>query len=158
MAAAHIKQKNPGWLERLVARYRNESVLAVGYPLGTGAVGTRYPDGTSLVMVAAVQQYGSASRGIPARPFMTQGAPLAVERTRPVVEVMVRAMNAGKATAEQALGEMGPYAQAAFQDVIREGEYEPNSPVTIRRKESSQPLIDTGLLRNTLTWIVRKAA
>lgn len=33
--------------------------------------GARYPDGTSVAMIAAVQNWGAPSRGIPPRPFFT---------------------------------------------------------------------------------------
>lgn len=151
-----IRRKNPGWLESLFKRYGAEAELAVGYPASTEAVGIRYPDGTPLVLVAAVNTFGSASRGIPARPFMREGGPAAIKATEPVAAVMVRAVNRGKASKEDALTEMGPFAQAAFQTTITDGAWEPNSPVTVQLKGSSQPLIDTGLMRNSLTWIVRR--
>lgn len=149
-----IRQKNPGWLQRLLKRYSSDSVLAVGYPASeTG--GISYPDGTPVVLVAAVNNFGSATRGIPARPFMSEGAEPAIAATAPIAEALIPALNAGKATVEQILGEMGPFAEAAFKAKITEGPWEPNSQVTTELKGSSQPLIDTGVLRNTLTHVVR---
>lgn len=154
--SVQIIRKNPGWLDQLLGRYRQQAELAVGYPLGTSGTSTRYPDGTSVLMVAAVNNFGSPSRGIPARPFMHEGGPEAVKATEPVAAVMVPLVNAGKATIEDALREMGPYAQGAMQDKITSGPWEPNAPRTVAEKGSAQPLIDTGLLRSTLTWAVRK--
>lgn len=151
-----ILQKNPGWLEKILRTYRNESELAIGWPRSTDAVGIRYPDGTSVVLVAAVQQFGSAKLGIPARPFMTESALPAVIATQPVAAVMVKAMNRGKATAEDALKEMGPFALGAFQTTITDHAWIPNAPSTIEAKKSSKPLIDTSLMRNSLTWVVRR--
>lgn len=151
-----IKQSNPGWLDALLTRYREEAELAVGFPANTKAQGARYPDGTSLLLVAAVNNFGSSSRGIPARPFMHQAAEPAVRATEPVAVIMVKAINRGKATVKQALTEMGPYAQGAFQETIVSGGFAPNAPATIAAKGSATPLIDTGLMRQSLTWIVRE--
>ena len=35
------------------------------------------------------------------------------------------------------------------------GEWDDLDPQTIKRKGSSKPLIDTGTLRNAITWVVR---
>lgn len=150
------KQKNPGWLDKLLKRYSEESVLAVGYPVGTSGVGTKYPDGTPVLLVAAVNNYGSQSRGIPARDFMNQGAVPAVEKTNPIKATLIPALNAGKISKEQILEHMGQPAADAFKDIILTGKYVENKAATIARKGSAQPLTNTGLLRQTLTYAVRK--
>lgn len=155
--SVRIIQKNPGWLEKLVKSYDNRSVLAIGWPRSTGAVGIKYPDGTSVVLVAAVNNYGSASRGIPARPFMSESAEPAVKATAPVAATMVRIINRGKATPEDALREMGPFAVGAFQTTITDHAWVPNAPYTVQQKGSAKPLIDTGLLRSSLTFVVRSS-
>lgn len=151
-----IKRKNPGWLEKLVKRYGERAELAIGWPASTSAVGIKYPDGTQVAFVAAVNNFGSASRNIPARPFMTESAAPALKATAPVAAIMVKAVNRGKATTEQALQEMGPFAVGAFQTTITDTAWVPNAARTVREKQSAKPLIDTGLLRSSLTFVVRK--
>lgn len=154
--SVEIKQRDPGWLKRLLQRYSSDSVLAVGYPASeTG--GIRYPDGTPVVLVAAVNNFGSSTRGIPDRPFMSEGAEPAIEATAPIAAALIPALNAGRATVEDILGDMGPFAEAAFKEKITQGPWEPNADSTVAEKGSSSPLIDTGLLRNSLTHVVRKA-
>lgn len=154
--SVEIKQRDPGWLKRLLQRYSSGSVLAVGYPASeTG--GIRYPDGTSVIMVAAVNNFGSSTRGIPARPFMIEGAEPAIEATAPIAAALIPALNAGRATAADILGDMGPFAEAAFKEKITQGPWEPNADSTVAEKGSSSPLIDTGLLRNSLTHVVRRS-
>lgn len=151
-----IKQKNPGWLQKLLKAYDNQDVLAVGYPASeTGSI--RYPDGTSVILVAAVNNFGSSGRGIPARPFMTEGAEPAIEATAPIAAALIPLLNQGKVTPADILKDMGPFAEAAFKKKLTDGPWEPNAPSTIADKGSSRPLIDTGLLRNSLTHVVRKA-
>jgi hypothetical protein len=155
LVTAKIIQKDPGWLGRLLKRYDSQEVLAVGYPASeTGSI--KYPDGTPVVLVAAVNQYGSQSMRIPARPFMTEGATAALAGDAgKVAETLLPLLNSGKITVAQILKEMGPFAEASFKGVFTGVAWTPNSDYTIEKKGSSQPLIDTALLRNTLTHVVR---
>lgn len=155
LVTARVIQKNKGWLEKLLRSYDNKEVLAVGYPASeTG--GIRYPDGTPVVLVAAVNQYGSQSMGIPARPFMTEGSKAALSGDAgKVAAELVPLLNKGKITAAEILKKMGPFAEASFKGVFTGVAWTPNADYTIQKKGSAQPLIDTSLLRNTLTHVVR---
>lgn len=154
-----IKHSNPGWINKLVNRYGSGAeVLAVGYPVGTSGTSTKYPDGPEVVLVAAVNNFGSASQGIPARPFMTEGFVPAVEATNPIKTRLVPLLNQGKITKAQILEHMGAPAVNAFRNTILRGNWVPNKPETIARKGSSRPLTDTGLMRQTLTYVVRGKA
>lgn len=150
-----ILQKNPGWLKDLQKRYKSRKQLAIGYPIGTKGTSTNYPDGTSVLLVAAANNFGAPSRGIPARDFMDKGAVSALEKTGPIAEALIPALNAGKITMDQVLAKLGPVAVAAFQQAIIDFDEPPNAPSTIAAKGSSNPLVDTGLLNQTLTHIVR---
>lgn len=152
---AKVVHSNPGWLARLLKNYKNKEVLAVGYPASeTG--GIRYPDGTPVTLVAAVNNYGSQSMGIPARPFMQEGskAALAGDAGKVAAE-LVPLLNQGKITPAEILKQMGPYAEASFKGVFTGVAWTPNADYTIQKKGSAQPLIDTSLLRNSLTHVVR---
>jgi len=149
-----VKQTNPGWLKRLLKRYDNQAVLAIGYPASKTA-GIRYPDGTPVTLVAAVNNFGSPSRGIPQREFMHRSAPAAIKATAPIQKALMPALNAGKVTPEQILGHMGDPAVAAFKTTIDGITDPPNAQSTIDAKGSSKPLQDTGLMRNSLTYVVR---
>lgn len=150
-----IRQSNPGWLEALKSRYKDKSELAMGYPKGSESAGLSYPDGTELLTVAAANNYGVKSKNIPARPFMTEGADPAIEKTAPIAERLMPKLNDGTITKEQLLKTMGPVAQAEFQKAITELDEPENAPETIRRKGSSNPLVDTGLLQQSFTYAVR---
>lgn len=152
---AKVVQKNPGWLAKLLKSYENKEVLAVGYPASeTG--GIRYPDGTPVVLVAAVNNYGSQSMGIPARPFMQEGSKAALSGDAgKVAAELVPLLNQGKVTVAEILRQMGPYAEASFKGVFTGVAWTENADYTVEKKGSAQPLIDTSLLRNTLTYVVR---
>jgi hypothetical protein len=152
---ARVVHSNPGWLAKLLRSYENKEVLAVGYPASeTG--GIRYPDGTPVILVAAVNNYGSQSMGIPARPFMQEGAVAALSGDAgKVAAELVPLLNQGKITAKEILRQMGPFAEASFKGVFTGVAWVANADYTVLMKGSAQPLIDTGLLRASLTHVVR---
>jgi hypothetical protein len=152
-----VHQTNPGWLARLRKIYSGpDAELAIGWPRGTAGPGLAYPDGTQVALVAAVQNFGSGSRGIPARPFLAVGAKDAVTATAPIAKALAPALNAGKISKAGILEHMGTTAVDAVKNRITAGPWEPLKAATIADKGSSRPLIDTGLMRNSITHIVRE--
>lgn len=151
-----VEQKNPDWFKQLVGRMKGRDQLAIGFPLGTSGTSTAYPDGTPVVMVAAINQFGSNSRGIPARDFMTPGGVLTMKKTAPIIKKLIPKINEGTMTRKQALELLGVVAVGEFQEAITDLDEPANAPATIKAKKSSKPLIDTGLMRQTLTYVVRE--
>ena len=151
-----VVQSNSGWLERLKRRYESNQELVLGYPKGSESAGLSYPDGTELLTVAAVNNFGSRSQGIPARDFMSAGSTGAVEATSPIAEVLIPKLNEGTITKERILETLGPVAEAEFKKAITELDEPENAESTIKAKGSSNPLIDTGLLQQSFTHAVRK--
>lgn len=153
--SVEIRQSNPNAIRDLLKRYRNSKELAIGYPLGTDGVSTRYPDGTPVLLVAAANNFGAPSRGIPARDFMSQGGVRALEKTQPIAAELVKKLNAGKITIEGILEILGPVAVAEFQQTIIDISDPANADSTVEAKGSSNPLVDTSLMNQSLTFIVR---
>lgn len=149
-------------------------VVRVGVPSGETE-----GDGTPLVMVAAVQEFGSPEHGIPERPFL---------RTTPIKQRMkyirlnrvnlVKVLR-GQMTVERALGQLGEMCKGDVQAEIRHGNFKPLDPKTIRARERKRsgshnqslkrkveskqaagaaagpidrPLIDSGQLIQSITW------
>jgi hypothetical protein len=52
------------------------------------------------------------------------------------------------------LQRLGIEAQGDVQMSIVSGGWAPNSPVTVKMKGSSRPLIDTGAMRQSVTYVV----
>lgn len=154
---ARTASSNPGWLKKLAERYRRQSHrLAIGWPRGSGAIGQAYPDGTQVALVAAVQQYGSDSNGIPARPFLTEGVKDATRVTSPIIERLAPKIAQGKIRPEQILEHCGQPAVGAVQERLTDGPWTPNAPATVEAKGSSRPLIDEGQMRQSITYVVRE--
>lgn len=57
---------------------------------------------------------------------------------------------------EQAADMIGAKAAAVMKNTIRDFDNPPNAPSTIARKKSDNPLVDTGLMMQSVTWDVRK--
>lgn len=157
MFSTKTTSTNPNWLKDKLKQYKEvQDVLAVGFPKGTDGASTRYPDGTQVAFVATVNNFGSKSRNIPKRPFMSLSKKPALEKVLPIQNRLLPKFNEGKITAAQILETCGPFAVSEFQKTITDLKTPPNSDETIARKKSSNPLIDTGLMRQTVTYVVRK--
>lgn len=140
-------------LERNVRRaMKGPTRVKVGLPAGTSS----YPDGTSVFEVGAVHEFGSQDGRIPERSFIRS----TLEKKRSELDAMAgkigKKVERDGGTLEEGLNLMGSVLAAAIQETIADGVPPPNAPSTIRRKGSSKPLIDTGHLRQSITWQVVK--
>jgi hypothetical protein len=151
------------------ARQRKETLLDMA-----GKVSTKSKKGKSkkqrLVRAASqdinnaellfIQSRGSQARGIPARPVLEPAINADGNREligRELATVFGAALKGDEAGIERNLKRTGIAAQNAarkwFTDP-RNG-WAPNSPRTIAAKGSDRPLIDTGALRNAITYVVK---
>lgn len=116
--------------------------------------GQKYPDGTSLTDVAAWNEFGTVN--MPSRPFMRNSVDENEEKIVEFMQSQVVDIIKNRKTAEQALKEIGVFQKGLVQETITNGNFEPNSPATIRKKGSSHPLIDTGEMRNSVNFVIGK--
>lgn len=166
----------PG-LKTLIERMNgaNRSVL-VGVPVGSADE----EDGTPMAVVAAANEFGSPEHNIPERSFLRGG----IERGKPKFNKInidsLRKVLLGKMTIEQAVEKLGVMAAGEVKREFVVGTFAPNKPATITRKlrgkvsgkrlkkvlamepsettSISRPLIDTGALRQSITYIVEGAS
>lgn len=105
-----------------------------------------YPDdeATPVAEVAATHEFGSPVERIPERPFFRQ-AVRKLERTIPAF-LAQRAAQSGFNLTRRDAELVGQLAVAEVQQSIIDLRDPPNSPQTIERKGSSNPLIDTGVM------------
>lgn len=109
-------------------------------------------DGYSLVAIAIKNEFGYGIPGergyIPSRPWMrTTVKEHATKNWRDGMrKIGVLAVRGQTKKIEQGFRILGAEMVADMQDMLREGDWEPNSPVTIELKGSDQPLVDTGQL------------
>ncbi len=116
--------------------------------------GDTYEDGTSLAEVAAYNEFGSSDT--PARPFMRQSFEGHQAELKAACEQVNKVIASG-GTAEEALKKLGVTVKGLVQAEIVEGDFAPNAPSTIKKKGSEQPLVDTGHMRQSVNYVIRKA-
>jgi hypothetical protein len=104
----------------------------------------------TVAAVATFNEYGTET--IPERSFirstMTENESALLEYSRELKGKVLK----GELKTEEALGLMGMKIQSLIQRKIDSIDSPPNSPETIARKGSSKPLIDTGQLRQSITY------
>ena len=156
-SGAEIKRKNPLALQGVVVNFKKlaSREIAVGFPAGECEA---YPDGTSVAQVAASHVFGV---GVPQRDFMALAKGDIAEKTRPILEkiVEISSNRSGLGDAQKVdrlQNAAGMAAQSAIRQAIVDLDTPPNSPATIAAKGSDNPLIDTGHMKDSVTWVVRE--
>lgn len=115
----------------------------------------RYEDGTQVAFVAMLNNEGSATN--PPRPFFTSSiiAPMERGRYKKMFDASIaRALSRGSFTSEYQV--IGKQLQAILRQAIIDWSAPPNSPRTIAEKGFNDPLIDSGLMRDSVDYKVTK--
>lgn len=133
---------------------RSDGLLVkVGLPKGSGTHG---PSGLPVVQLGAIHEFGSADGRIPERPFLRGTMKKKKREHDAIIQKLARSVIRGGESPRDALTKLGMVASASVQEQIADGVPPPNAPSTIRRKGSSKPLVDTGALRQAITFQVFK--
>jgi hypothetical protein len=122
MATISGGEKLQDALRGIAKRFGVKGALKVGF-----LEGSTYPDGTSVPTIAAIQNFGAPSRGIPPRPFFSN---MVAEKSPAWPEAVGRILQANGGDGAAALELMGEGIKGQLQAAIVEGNYAPNSPVT----------------------------
>lgn len=148
------ERKEPNFLDRLGRIFTGPQKVKVGFPAGGSSA--------SNIQKALWNHFGTkggASGGgwggpIPERPFLSNAMRDNRNKYREGMQTAARAILAGNYDMRTALDRLGTLAQSDVQNEITALNTPPNAPATILRKGSSNPLIDTGEMRSSVTWII----
>ena len=110
-------------------------------------------NGTDIAEIAAYNEFGSS--GTPARPFMKQSFERHQDQLQAACD-MVNQTRSNGGTAEKGLEQLGVMCKGLVQQEIVDGGFAPNAESTILRKGSSQPLIDTGTMRQSVNYVIKQ--
>ena len=110
-----------------------------------------YPDGTSVAMVAAVNEFGAPSRGQPPRPFFRL---MVAQHRHEWPSAIGKVYKATDFNAQKTLDQMGQLIKGELQQSIRDLTEPPLAPSTVARKQFDKPLIDTGHMLNSVDYEV----
>jgi phage gpG-like protein len=113
--------------------------------------------------LAYIHNYGSPAANIPARPFMEPG----IEEAKPEIgdgfqKAGVAALEGKSDVMMKSLHGIGIRASTSVRNKINEGIPPPLAASTIaarkrRGRTGTKPLVDTGAMRNSITYVVRKS-
>jgi hypothetical protein len=137
---------------------KTSPAIAVGILAASG--GTAHGAGLTVLDVGTFNEFGTVGPDgrprVPARSFIRGWYDEhRVEGGKRLAGLM-RQVVARKLTQEQALEQFGLWAQGSMQARMAQGIPPPNAEATVERKGSSTPLIDTGQLRSSVSFEVRK--
>lgn len=95
---------------------------------------------------------GGSGGPTPERPFMRNSVRANRGKYRDALKTSAAKILRNPDEMKPALNKLGILAQGDIQSEITALSSPPNSPVTIARKGSSKPLIDTGAMRSAVSW------
>jgi hypothetical protein len=146
-------------MKAMVRRFKRDQrgpYVTVGIQ-GTEASQTR-EFGQTNVAIAAVHEFGSRDGHIPQRSFLRSTMDREHSRLLKLLEMGVKKTALTGADVTMTLSTVGEVARAACVRTIDQSiGLKPNAPATIKRKRSTTPLIDEGILKRSITWKVHKA-
>lgn len=106
-----------------------------------------------MAQIAMWNELGTSTA--PSRPFLRKSVDENADPINAMCAQQLKSITAG-GTAEQSLKQIGVFGVGLVQEKIESGSYEPNAPSTIRKKKSDKPLIDTGKMRQSVKYVIRK--
>ena len=112
------------------------------------SAGVDEKSGQTVAFIGAANHFGTDK--IPARPWLDVGVESGTEE---YLEVIQDGIAEGE-PAEKVLDQLGVLAVGYTQQYITDLESPPNAASTIKRKGSANPLIDTGNMRQSVTYTI----
>jgi len=146
-----LKRKNPNALKQIIKKLEScdSKVVAVGFPAGHFG---SYPNGESVAQVAGWNVYGTAT--IPKRDFMGMAEGPIKQSTSAVFS----AIDSGKlneSAVTSLLNAAGNVAVSEIKKAIVDLDDPPNAESKIAKKGFNNPLIETGLMLQSVTYVIR---
>lgn len=157
MFTVKTKMSDPEYFEKIKRNIRKlkEKKVVAGFPKGKlNAPHYETEDGKnpSIIDVAIWNNFGI---GVPRRDFMTPASKRWNEEIQKYVAEFGDDLPDGKLDADKFLDFIGQIGAEIISDEIIKLDTPPNSPETIARKKSSNPLVDTGDMARAPRWEIR---
>ncbi len=137
-----IKRK----LDGITTRMRGDDLVKIGLPMNSAD----YPDGTSVIMVGTVHEFGSDKKSIPERSFLRSSFKENLKQYRKMMRGAAKSIVAGKMSKEKAFGIIGQ----KISDDVKAKIIDLKEP-SLKTRDGN-PLIDTGHLVESITYEVSK--
>ncbi len=149
-----VKEIDHGWLKlrKELQKLHEKSKVAVGIQ-GEQAEVER--DGITQAHLGAIHEFGVPEKNIPERSFLRATVDQKTSIYAGLIDKLVEQIVTLQMSSERALGILGERVVGDVKAAMANGIPPELKPETIRRKGSSKPLIDTGQLRNSITYTIR---
>jgi hypothetical protein len=121
---------------------------------GAAKLAEKAAEPISMAMVAATHEFGCPEQGIPERPFLRGGIRRGTPKFHKLNVANLRAVVLGEKGIDESIEMLGVVAVGEVKREFVVGKFVPNSLKTIERKGSSRPLIDTGSMRQSITYVL----
>lgn len=131
---------------------RVEEAKKVSLEIGVLGEKAEVPHKDSTLTVAAIAEIHEYGLGVPERAFIRGWFDAYQAVAKLYIKTIWKSVIDGKRTKTQALELLGVRFVGEAQQYMTNAQFTPLSPVTIRRKGSSKPLIDTGQMRSAITF------
>lgn len=138
-----INSKNLSLENELKGLIKNKS-LEVGF-----FEVSKYENGVYVASVASFNEYGTAK--IPPRPFFRNAIAKNSNKWNDILTNELR----NSVDVELAYNRVGEVAKGDIVESIMQTNTPPNSPLTIAKKKSSKPLVDTSFMRSSVNYKVK---
>ena len=133
-------------LKRIDKQLNKSESVKVGLPKGSN----EYPDGTSVIMVGVINEFGSPSKNIPERSFLRSTVSENKVKYKTLFKKIAVRITEGTMTMSQGLSLVGLQVQTDVRQKITDIKEPP-----LQHREGN-PLIDTGHLRQSIVFKVEE--
>jgi hypothetical protein len=138
--------KLDAYLKQAAARVSKPGTLECGF-----LEDATYPDGTSVATVAAMNEFGVPAHNQPPRPFFRD---MIAAKSPDWGVTMGALLKANDGDGNKVLALMGDGIAGQLRDSIVALTSPPLSPTTVARKGSSKPLVNTGVMLQSVDYRV----
>lgn len=147
-----------GWFENQIYEENTESFYSLKPK--PNSITMKNPSGTPrkfykseakpIAQVAIHNEFGVPERNIPPRPFMKRAVDGNIRKWKKMIRDELPQMK--KMDLRIMAIRLAGVVKKDIQRSINELMFPPNAPSTVKRKGFNNPLVDTGTMRDTVTW------
>lgn len=150
-----IRTEHNGGLKGFLERFREigKPKVYIGVPASKNGM---HEGGINMATLLALHVLGAPSRGIPQRDPLR---PPLINNAQRYTDLMAQGIKNALANSTDpnvVYEKIGIVASNDVKDYFVSGSFKPLDQKTIDRKGSSKPLVDTGELRSSITYEIRK--
>ena len=131
-----------------------DSVVKAGILAKDGS--NNHSEGITVFQIGMIHEFGSPEKNIPRRSFIRVPIENNIKEITKLIENNHKLVSENSMSAKVALDRIGLKAQNTIKKSFRDNDWKPLKRATVKRKGSSRPLIDTGQLVGSISYIVEK--